>query len=133
MTTNKISDVDTRLLMNEWTSSTLWRSQKNEKKVQGTIPGTVTAWPTLRPVFPPLPRAGECAARLPASRGTFRFNTRSYPSPSGRIPVGDSGFGVGRPSTCGQRHTQRHHVLCLRSPTQVTGGRYTARISRRPK
>ena len=84
---------------------------KNEKIVQRTIPGTVTAGPTLRPVFPPLPRARESAARLPASRDTLHYNTRSYPEPSGGVSVGDSGFGVGRPSTCGQLHTRRYPVL----------------------
>ena len=49
---------------------------KNEKMVQGTIPGTVTAGPTLRPVSPPLPRARESAARSPASRDTLHFETR---------------------------------------------------------
>ena len=82
---------------------------------------------TFRLVIPPLPGAGVCAARLPASRDTLRSNTRPT-QPYGRVSQVTPGL-----EWAGHRHAAKRPIPgtpCphLPAPAQVTRGHYTSQL-----
>jgi hypothetical protein len=86
-----------------------------EKVVHESMLGKVITSQHSSPWSLHYPKWKVCVAQLPASRGAFLSNT--HDAQTLRLDInGDSRFGVGKPSTCGQWSITQHLIFTPSCP-----------------